>query len=80
MYRSQSLKMMRFNIHSDKQELFEMLGLQALLSTMQTTKRKNIKNIVGYYSGVLSNLIDTSLFGNAFKDYDVNIADIKLPY
>jgi len=32
-----------------------------------------VKNLPGYYSGVLSVLIEKALFGDAYKAYDVSI-------
>ncbi len=38
-YRQQSTKMLKFNIHADKGELFEQLALQALHIAVQATKQ-----------------------------------------
>ena len=71
-YRHQSLQMLKFSIHEDKGELFEILALQALRISVQTTKRKTIKNLPGYYSGVFRELIrNKALFEDMFKEYDV---------
>lgn len=72
-YRQQTLPMLKFSIHEHKSELFEQLGIQALHIALQSTKRKQIQNLPGYYSGVLRELIDKALFGDAFKDYDVPV-------
>ncbi|CAM3273746.1 helix-turn-helix domain-containing protein [Filibacter tadaridae] len=72
-YRHQSLRMLKFSIHEDKGELFEVLALQALQIAVHATKLKNIRNIPGYYSGVLRELIDKALFSEAFMDYDVPV-------
>lgn len=72
-YRQLTIPMLKFSIHEQKTALFEQLGIQALQIAVQSTKQKNIKNLPGYYSGVLRELIDKSLFNNAFKDYDVPV-------
>ena len=72
-YRSQSIKLMRFSIHADKGDLLQDLSIQALNITIQATKKKTMRNTAGYYSGVLNKLIDKSLFADAFLDYDEDI-------
>ena len=67
-FRSQSLQILRFSIHEDKVNLFEHLEMHALLISIQTTKLKKIRNLLGYYSGVLRELICKALFGDAFMD------------
>lgn len=70
------LPMLKFSIHETKGQLFEQLGIQALQITVQASKRKNIHNLPGYYSGVLRELIDKALFSDSFKDYDVAVEDL----
>ena len=72
-YRQQTIPMLKFSIHKHKGELFEQLGIQALQIAIQATKNKPIQNLPGYYSGVLRELIDKGLFGDAFMDYDVPV-------
>lgn len=72
-YRHQSMQMLKFNIHADKGELLEQLAIQALRISVQATKQKNIRNLPGYFSGVLRELIGKALFGNAFMDYDIRL-------
>jgi len=72
-YRKQSLQMLKFSIHEDKGELFEQLAMQALRIAVQTTKQKKVRNLPGYYSGVLRELIGKALFSEAFMDYDVAV-------
>ncbi|MEK4711999.1 hypothetical protein [Sporosarcina sp. FSL K6-5500] len=69
-YRHQSMQMLKFSIHEDKAELFETLALRI---SVQTTKHKIVKNLPGYYLGVLRGLIDKALFSDAFMDYDVAV-------
>lgn len=72
-YRAQSARMLKFSIHEDKGALFEALSIQAPTITCQTTKKKNIRNIRGYFDGVHRNLIDKLLFKDSFMDYDVAV-------
>lgn len=65
--------MLRFSFHEHKRELFEQLGIQALQIAVQATKRRHIKNLSGYYSGVLRELVNKALFSDAFKDFDVPV-------
>jgi len=39
-YRSQSIKLMRFDIHADKSEIFEDLAIRALNIMTQATKKE----------------------------------------
>ena len=70
-YRAQSLRMMKFSIHEHQGELFEQLAIQALHIAVQATKRKTVRNIAGYFDGVLRKLIDKALFDDIFMEYDV---------
>jgi DNA-binding Lrp family transcriptional regulator len=72
-YRHQSLQMLKFSIHEDKGDLLEQLAMQALRISVQTTKLKKVRNLPGYYSGVLRELIGKALFSDAFMDYDVAV-------
>ena len=76
-YKAQSIKLMKFEIHKDQGELFEDLALQALRITTQATKNKKIKSVTGYYDGVLRELISKTLFGDIFKEFSVE-PDFKL--
>ncbi|CAM3277229.1 hypothetical protein FITA111629_14245 [Filibacter tadaridae] len=72
-YRHQSSRMLKFSIHEDKGELFEVLALQTLQISVQATKLKKVRNLPGYYSGVLRELIVKALFSDAFMDYNVAV-------
>jgi hypothetical protein len=77
-YRGQTCRLLKFSIHQDKKELFEALALRAITIAFQSTKKKNIRNLFGYYDGVLRKLIEKALFGEAFKDYSVSM-ELKIP-
>lgn len=71
-YRSQSIKLQRFEHLNNEQETFDSLAIQALRITTQATKNKRIKSITGYYDGVLRELIGKVLFPDSFMDFDVD--------
>ncbi|NYF23583.1 hypothetical protein [Sporosarcina sp. JAI121] len=70
-YRSQSVRMLKFSIYEDKGDLFEELAIRALQISVQASKHKDIRNIPGYYDGVLRKLINEALFSDIFMEYDV---------
>ncbi|WP_318617708.1 helix-turn-helix domain-containing protein [Sporosarcina sp. YIM B06819] len=72
-YRAQSLRMMKFSLHEQQGDLFERLAIQALHIAVQASKRKTVRNIPGYFDGVLRKLIDKALFEDIFKEYDVSL-------
>jgi hypothetical protein len=47
----------------------EWIGEQALKVTVQATKHKKIKNIVGYFHGVLDQMLD-KLYFEAMKSFE----------
>lgn len=71
-YRSQSLRMLKFSIYQDMGELFEDLAIQSLYITVQATKLKTIRNMAGYFDGVLRGLFDKSLFEDVFMEYSIS--------
>ncbi len=68
-YRQLTIPMLKFSIHAHKGELFEELGIQSLHIATQATKKKQIHNLPGYFSGVLRELMNEALFSDAFMDY-----------
>ena len=78
-YRKLTIPMLKFSIHADRGEEFEALGIRALQIAVQATKRKNIRNLPGYYSGVLRKLIDQALFSDAFMEYTMPPVDFYVP-
>ncbi|MCZ2259140.1 helix-turn-helix domain-containing protein [Sporosarcina sp. G11-34] len=77
-YRAKVLRLLKFDIHKGKKELLEALSIQAIKITFQATKKKTIRNLFGYYDGVLRELIDKALFSDAFMDYDCAV-EMKIP-
>ena len=78
-YRQLTIPMLKFSIHEHKSGLFEQLGIQALRITVQSRKQKNIQILPSYYYGILCELIEKSLFDDAFKDYDVPVEGFYCP-
>lgn len=70
------MQMLKFSIHADKGDLFEQLAIQALRISVQATKQKKVRNLPGYFTGVLRKLIGKALFSDAFLDYDVAVEGV----
>lgn len=69
---------MKFSIHTDQEELFEALSIQAITITFQATRNKKVQNKFGYCDGVLRGLIDKEVYGDALMDYDIQVL-IEIP-
>src|SRR5690606_39249537 len=78
-YRSQTAKYLKFEIHKNKTDLFESLAIEALNITTQATRKKKINNLNGFYYGVLNKLIGNALFDDAYKYYDAPVNLQKQP-
>jgi predicted transcriptional regulator len=76
-YRTHSIRLMKFSIHENKGEVFETLALQAISTLFRASKKKTIHNLIGYYDGIFRGLIDKTLFSEAFMDYDTPV-EIKI--
>lgn len=59
-YRAHSVPLLRLNAF-DRQTV-EQIGLIALKTTLMTTKRKKIRNLAGYFNGVLDRMLDRLYF------------------
>lgn len=70
-YKAHSIKQMRFTHNKDKQSIFESIGIRAISITLKATQNKTIKNVNGYYDGVLRQLIDKALFDDTYKMFDL---------
>lgn len=71
-YRQLTIPMLKFTIHAHQGPLFEILGMRAMHIAVRATKQKKIHHLPGYFSGVLRELIDEALFGDAFMDYTIS--------
>ncbi|MBY0221608.1 hypothetical protein [Sporosarcina aquimarina] len=72
-YRGQTGRMLKFGIHKDKGKLFEDLAYRAMRISVLAMKKKKIRNLPGYFSGVLRELIDKALFGDIYQEYSVSV-------
>jgi len=61
-YKGQSTPLLRTNTN-DKATV-EAIGLQALKTAIFATKRKKIRNLAGYYNGVLDRMLDDLYFAD----------------
>ncbi|WP_391209335.1 helix-turn-helix transcriptional regulator [Psychrobacillus sp. L4] len=78
-YRSISGKMLRFDIYKDDKPVFEDLAYRALRITLMTTKRKVIRNLPGYFKGVLDKLVDETYFEDMFMYFDTPVEEFYCP-
>ncbi|MEK3980659.1 helix-turn-helix domain-containing protein [Psychrobacillus sp. FSL K6-2836] len=78
-HRSLSSEMLRFDIYKDDGEIFNDLAYRALKITVMATKRKQIRNLPGYYKGVLRKLIDETYFKDMFMYFDVPVENFYIP-
>ncbi|WP_419958996.1 helix-turn-helix domain-containing protein [Psychrobacillus sp. BM2] len=61
-FKAQSIQMLKWDIFSDIKEQLEALAIQSLVVTMQSSKKKQIKSLTGYFNGTLKKMIDKSLY------------------
>lgn len=70
-HRASSGKMLKYNIYKEDKHVFEDLAYRALLITVMATKKKTIRNLPGYFKGVLDKLVDETYFKDVFMLFDV---------
>ncbi len=78
-HRVLSRKMLKFEIHQEKGPLFEELAHRATHIAVMAQKTKTIRNLPGYFKGVLRQLISDELFSNIYQEYSVSVDDFCLP-
>ena len=61
-YKAQSIQTLKWDIFSDKKVQLEALAIHSLSITIQSTKKKHIKSLTGYFSGTFKKLIDRELY------------------
>lgn len=69
-YKGQSTPLLRLNAY--KKDEVESVGLQALKTAIMSTKRKNIRNLCGYYNGVLDRMFDRLYDESIYSVFDAN--------
>ncbi|WP_336823742.1 hypothetical protein [Sporosarcina sp. USHLN248] len=72
-HRAISGGMLKFDIYKEDKHVFEELSYRALLITVMATKRKAIRNLPGYFKGVLEKLIDETYFNDIFMLFDAPV-------
>lgn len=69
-HRAISTRMLKFDIYMDDKDIFDDLAYRALMITVMTTKRKTVRNLPGYFKGVLDKLVDETYFKDLFMLFD----------
>jgi hypothetical protein len=70
-YKGQSTPLLRTE-YNDKATV-EAIGLQALKTAIFATKRKKIRNLAGYYNGVLDRMFDRLYHESIYSVFDAAI-------
>lgn len=70
-HKSISERMLKYEIYKDDKHIFEDLAYRALTITVMATKKKTIRNLPGYFKGVLDKLVDETYFKDMFMMFDV---------
>lgn len=78
-HKSISERMLKYEIYKDDKQLFEDLAYRALTITVLATKRKAIRNLPGYFKGVLDKLVDETYFKDMFMMFDVPVEAFYCP-
>lgn len=78
-HRALSGSMLKFDIYKDDLHVFEDLAYRALMITVMATKKKAIRNLPGYYKGVLDKLVDETYFKDMFMLFDKPIEGFYCP-
>ncbi|MEK4025917.1 hypothetical protein [Sporosarcina sp. FSL W7-1283] len=76
-YRALSGRMLKFGIYKGKEEVFEDLAYRAMRISVMATKTKRIRNLPGYFSGVLRELIDETFFSDIYQEYTVSVEEFE---
>ncbi|WP_262174222.1 hypothetical protein [Saccharococcus sp. Marseille-Q5394] len=69
-HRAISGRMLKYDIYKDDRHIFEDLAYRALMITVMATKKKSIRNLPGYYKGVLDKLVEETYFKDIFMLFD----------
>ncbi|WP_153732113.1 winged helix-turn-helix transcriptional regulator [Sporosarcina obsidiansis] len=75
-YRALTGRLMKFELYQDSKELFEDLGYRAMYISVMATKKKKIRNLPGYFSGVLREMIDEAFFKDIHREYTVSVEEL----
>ncbi|MCM3709175.1 hypothetical protein [Sporosarcina luteola] len=78
-HRAISGRMLKYEIYKDDQSVFEDLAYRALIITVMATKKKVIRNLPGYFKGVLDKLVEETYFKDMFMMFDVPVEEFYCP-
>ncbi|MDN4609005.1 helix-turn-helix domain-containing protein [Sporosarcina highlanderae] len=78
-HRAISGRMLKYEIYQGDGHIFEDLAYRALMITVMATKKKVIRNLPGYFKGVLDKLVDDIYFKDIFMLYDKPIEGFYCP-
>lgn len=78
-HRVVSGRMLKYEIYKDDRHVFEDLAYRALMITVMAAKKKAIRNLPGYYKGVLDKLVDETYFKNIFMLFDKPVEGFYCP-
>ena len=72
-------RMLKYEIYKDDRHVFEDLAYRALMITVMATKKKVIRNLPGYFKGVLDKLVDETYFKDIFMLFDKPVEGFYCP-
>jgi hypothetical protein len=78
-HRATSGRMLKYDIYKDDKHIFEDLAYRALMITVMATKKKAIRNMLGYFKGVLDKLVDETYFKDIFMLFDAPVEGFYCP-
>ena len=78
-HRAISGRMLKYDIYKNDGQVFEDLAFRALTITVMATKKKGIRNLPGYYKGVLDKLVDETYFKDIFMLFDTPVEGFYCP-
>ncbi|GEN84991.1 hypothetical protein SLU01_33030 [Sporosarcina luteola] len=74
-----SERMLKYEIYKDDKDVFDALAYRALTITVMATKKKVIRNLPGYFKGVLDKLVDETYFKDIFMLFDKPVEGFYCP-
>ena len=72
-------RLLKYEIYKDDYHVFEDLAYRALMITVMATKKKIVRNLPGYYKGVLDKLVDETYFKDIFMLFDKPVEGLYCP-
>ncbi|MBA9028483.1 helix-turn-helix domain-containing protein [Peribacillus huizhouensis] len=66
------------NVYTQEELLH--IGISAIKTCFQATKRKKIRNLAGYYNGTLSNMLDQLYYDSVFPNFDEEATNEELEW